>query len=267
MASSCSERISGGTNPRMPTPHGFVPSFAFVSFRSCSVSALRSSARARKGSAPPSATASANAAVSLTRVIGPCRIGYFVPCDFASGEPSERCRRRGAELLLGPVADRLERFPRQSRLPRPVRQQTRHPARPARRQRRDRSRYAFANCVPPCGEFGIRRQIRRLQDFLLPSRVPGRRGCRAASSRRYDSPSVRPRTTVSLPSSPARRLRAASVSCDSRASKTCESRTTPRAPARETRRSGVRPDPAAHPERELSPRAVGVLPPLLQEDE
>ncbi len=72
---SCSSRSSAGTKPRMPTPHGRSPSRAAVSATSARTSAPDDNDSARNGSPPPAATASANAARSLTRDIGPCAIG------------------------------------------------------------------------------------------------------------------------------------------------------------------------------------------------
>ena len=63
-------RSRGCRRPRASRRGGRV-----VSRSKVSVSAWRSRARARNGRAPPRATASANAGVSLTRVIGPWRIG------------------------------------------------------------------------------------------------------------------------------------------------------------------------------------------------
>ena len=56
-------------------------------------SAPRISASARNGRPPPSATACANAGASLTRVIGPCTIGYRMPWARANGASGPRgCR-------------------------------------------------------------------------------------------------------------------------------------------------------------------------------
>ena len=152
-----------------PTPHGRLPSFAFVSFRSCSVSALRRSASARNGRAPPSATASANAAVSLTRVIGPCRIGYFVPCDLASGEPSERCRNRRAVSSCFLARSQIARTIPATVTPCAANAAARNDVLPDQPDAfHGVGRDAFANRVAPCGQFRLRRQIRGAEPFLLP---------------------------------------------------------------------------------------------------
>src|SRR5262249_53378328 len=78
-SASCSSRSSGGTKPRMPTPHGRPSSRARVSSRSGRASPARMSDSARNGSPPASATAAANGARSETRVIGPCAIGERRP--------------------------------------------------------------------------------------------------------------------------------------------------------------------------------------------
>ena len=96
---SCSSRSSGGTKPRMPTPHGRSPSASAVSASSERISSPRIRDRARKGSAPPSATAAAKALRSLTRVMGPWAIGWAVPRVAAVPAPGARgCSSRATAM-------------------------------------------------------------------------------------------------------------------------------------------------------------------------
>ena len=106
IASSCSVRISFGTKPEDADAPRLRPELG--------LRLLRGAFRSRPcGAAPAPGTAArrrprpprANAAVSLTRVIGPCRIGYCVPCDFASGEPSDKVLEAlgGVELASSPA--------------------------------------------------------------------------------------------------------------------------------------------------------------------
>lgn len=83
-AASCSRRSSGGVKPRSPTPQGRSPSRSAVSASSLRTSAPSITASARYGIPPSAATASAKAAWSLTRVIGPWATG--------SGRSSGRVR-------------------------------------------------------------------------------------------------------------------------------------------------------------------------------
>ncbi|GAA3113689.1 hypothetical protein GCM10020254_70060 [Streptomyces goshikiensis] len=78
-AASCSRRSSGGAKPSSPTPQGRSPSRSAVSASSLRTSGPVITASARYGTPPAAATASAKAAWSLTRVIGPLGDGERTP--------------------------------------------------------------------------------------------------------------------------------------------------------------------------------------------
>ena len=149
--------------------------------------------------------------MSLTRVIGPCRIGYFVPCDFASGPFSTRCSQPLFRYSFAPLANSLDDAGYGDAASRESDRRGRHPGRRARR--------------PTAGSVAIRARTSLApahgresgEDSLARRRSwSAMRACAAGLSGRLvdsiDSPRRAPRTVVSLPSRPASRFRADSES-------------------------------------------------------
>lgn len=101
-ASSWAFLTSSGAKPSTPTPQGRPATASRVPVSRARVCAPFARARARNGRPPPSATAAANPAWSLTLVIGPWATGSRVPSALLIGEPS-RSARAGPS---SPVASR-----------------------------------------------------------------------------------------------------------------------------------------------------------------
>lgn len=79
MTSNWAFLTSSAAKPRTPTPQGLSPRVLRVSSSSARVCCAPDRASAMNGKAPSAATAAANAAWSLTRVIGPWATGSRVP--------------------------------------------------------------------------------------------------------------------------------------------------------------------------------------------
>ena len=117
ITANCSCLNSCGTKPKTPTPQGLSPSNSLVFATSASASSPRMRAKARKGRPPPSATFSANSAVSLTRVIAPWTIGYCVLCDSASAPlgfsapcSAASALNRAADSLIASIIPAVETY-------------------------------------------------------------------------------------------------------------------------------------------------------------